>query len=432
MAAQGVRYFPVTATAQAMPIQVQRAPIGMPAIAQNVVSSSGANQVMMPLSQIDPRSKMQKETAFLEALASCRFADAKKILESPGVAIDPCCVRRGCPKKHCPVTESPSRYVHPALTVAMMAGMEDFAHYIRCDVEKINAWMAREGEVCDIVALLIEKGADVNATGEEVQDCESAGCPEVHGKTPLCAAVQRGSPALVRMLLDAKADPNHTMSYDAAAYGPDKNNPFGPGILKPESWLGEITNGSVGKKDAKDPRNAHAAEILKLLRDAEESKSPLNSDLPPTKPCATGIMPTSTSAQPDVQPQGSVQAKSPQIITGTVSAVPASQPISPKYAQPATIRAQPAQPAIRPLSTQSTSSLAVTHGFAQPQTYVQPQFAQQQVLARPGVHMQPQVYARPQMAIPQQTIPQGYAPAYALPQYGQAFSSAFAQHPRTM
>merc|ERR1719215_1973493 len=43
--------------------------------------------------QVDPRLKMEKETAFLEALASCRFADAKEMIEdASGVTIDPNCV----------------------------------------------------------------------------------------------------------------------------------------------------------------------------------------------------------------------------------------------------------------------------------------------------------------------------------------------------
>eukprot|EP00928_Gymnodinium_smaydae_P060869 TRINITY_DN4475_c0_g1_i1.p1 TRINITY_DN4475_c0_g1~~TRINITY_DN4475_c0_g1_i1.p1 ORF type:complete len:325 (+),score=27.96 TRINITY_DN4475_c0_g1_i1:66-977(+) len=221
--------------------------------------------------QVDPRFKMEKETAFLEALASCRFEEAKTILESSGVTIDPCCIRRGRPACNVAVSESPYRYAHPALTVAMMAGIEHAVQCLRCDPNKINAWMASEKEVCEVVALLIERGADVNAVGDEDQDCESAGIVTVHGKTPLCAAVQRGSPTLVRMLLEAKADPNHEMKYDQSAWGPDRNNPLGPGVLRPESWLGEISNGSVGTRNASDPRTKYADQISKLLRDAQKS-----------------------------------------------------------------------------------------------------------------------------------------------------------------
>eukprot|EP00929_Paragymnodinium_shiwhaense_P005152 TRINITY_DN10671_c0_g1_i2.p1 TRINITY_DN10671_c0_g1~~TRINITY_DN10671_c0_g1_i2.p1 ORF type:complete len:493 (+),score=84.84 TRINITY_DN10671_c0_g1_i2:69-1481(+) len=215
--------------------------------------------------QVDPRFKMEKETAFLQALVACRFLEAKDILESSGVTIDPNCVHRGNVSGRVAVTECPCSYRHPALTVAMQAGLEDAVTPIFCKPEKIQRYMAFESDVCQVVEKLIDMNADVNATGDEVQDCESAGAPEVHGKTPLCAAVQRGSRKLVRMLLDAKADPNAHMTYGSAAYGPDKGNPFGPGNLRPESWLGDITNGSVGRRDAKDPRTQFEKEILAML-----------------------------------------------------------------------------------------------------------------------------------------------------------------------
>jgi len=216
--------------------------------------------------QVDHRFKTEKETAFLDALAACRFRDAKEILESSGVTIDPNCVRKGGMEVNKPVSESPCGYRHPALIVAMMSGLEHAVdHFLSFKPEKVEAWMSREEEVYEIVKLLIEKQADVNATGDEDQDCESAGVVTVHGKTSLCAAVQRGSPALVRLLLDAKADPDHTMRYDQSAWGPDRNNPLGPGVLKPESWLQAICNGSVGSRSSEDPRLKHSDEILALL-----------------------------------------------------------------------------------------------------------------------------------------------------------------------
>lgn len=218
--------------------------------------------------QIDPRFKMEKETAFLEALAACRFGEATEILKSSGFSIDPNCVRKGSMEKNVAVSDSPCSYRLPALTVAMISGMEHAVESgIRISPDKIQAWMSREKEVCEIVKFLIQNRADVNAVGDEDQDCESAGGVTVHGKTPLCAAVQRGSPALVRMLLDARADPNHTMKYGQSAWGPDRSNPFGPGVLKPESFLGEVSNGSAnGKRDKRDPRNQFSEEIRNMLR----------------------------------------------------------------------------------------------------------------------------------------------------------------------
>jgi len=222
--------------------------------------------------RVDPRYKMEKETAFKEALLARRFEEAKDILSSSGITIDVNCIHTYKPPGgHKPVSESPSRCAHPALTAAIQAGLEDAAYTgynYKLDPERMRMFMSQEKEVGELIQLLIEKQADVNATGQEVQDCESAGAPEVHGKSPLAAAIQRGSPMLVKMLLDAKADPNHKMKYDSSAWGPDKKNPFGPGVLMPESWLDDISNGSVGPRTGADPRNEHKEEILALLRAA--------------------------------------------------------------------------------------------------------------------------------------------------------------------
>jgi len=218
--------------------------------------------------QIDPRFKMEKETALLEALVKRRFGEAKDILESSGASIDPNCVHRQRMLNRVAVTECPVQYSHPAMTVAIQAGLEDAVVFLRCNVEKMTAFMSQEAEVAEVVQLLMDMKADVNATGDETQDCESAGWPTIHSKTPLCAAIQRGSPALVKLLLDAKADPNHTHQYDRTAWGPDKKNPFGPGVLKPESWLTDICNGSVSARPDNDPRTKNSAQILELLQSA--------------------------------------------------------------------------------------------------------------------------------------------------------------------
>ncbi len=149
--------------------------------------------------------------------------------------------------------------------MAIQAGLEDAVESLKCDPAKIRTFMSQENEVGELIQLLIDKQADVNATGEENQDCESAGAPTVHGKSPLAAAVQRGSPTLVKMLLDARADPNHEMKYDSSAWGPDKGNPFGPGVLRPESFLDELCNGSVRLRKPLDPRYENKETILALL-----------------------------------------------------------------------------------------------------------------------------------------------------------------------
>eukprot|EP00928_Gymnodinium_smaydae_P017367 TRINITY_DN16635_c0_g2_i1.p1 TRINITY_DN16635_c0_g2~~TRINITY_DN16635_c0_g2_i1.p1 ORF type:complete len:367 (+),score=18.93 TRINITY_DN16635_c0_g2_i1:148-1101(+) len=301
--------------------------------------------------------------------------------------------------------------------------------------EKVESWMAHEDEVCDIVALLIQMGADVNATGDEDLDCESAGTMEIRGKTPLCAAVQRGSPKLVRMLLEAKADVNHTASGSSAAYGPDDRNPFGPGVLKAESFLGCIRNGSVGKREASDPRKQHDKRILHLLRNAEKSA-------PPTQPSATtGRTSTARKVQTFVkaspaQRQPHAHAKPftrprPQVLTQDFVQphiiIPANSPkiqhgaapvlTTPTAAKAATPHGQPAQPAIRPLTPQHVAAPAMMHGIAQPQPHVQ------QVLhPQPQVNSQRQVYTHAQTAMAQQINGhrQGYAPvsSYRQPQSG--------------
>lgn len=233
--------------------------------------------------QVDPRYKTEKETAFLEALAACHFAEAKEMLEeASGVAIDPNCILKrhitdGFTRSHADhssfatyaerrvcigVTECARSYRHPAITVAMIAGLEYAVKALRCNPDAIQEWMSHEEEVCEVVALLIDQGADVNATGEENLDAESAGCPSVDGKSPLCAAIQRGSPTLVRMLLEAKADPNHTVVLGGSAWGP------GPGAQKPVAFLNEICNGSMSRRSPQDPRNQYRTEILELLQAA--------------------------------------------------------------------------------------------------------------------------------------------------------------------
>mmetsp|Transcript_42935 Transcript_42935/g.110668 ORF Transcript_42935/g.110668 Transcript_42935/m.110668 type:complete len:347 (-) Transcript_42935:233-1273(-) len=247
-----------------------------------------ATQLMIER-RVDPRYKMEKETAFKEALVARRFAEAKDILASSGITIDVNCIHMYLPPGgNQSVTESPYKCAHPALTVAIQAGLEDAVRANRTDPVKIRIFMSQENEVGEVIQLLIEKQADVNATGEEVQDAGSAGAPDVHGKSPLAAAVQRGSPMLVKMLLDAKADPNHEMKYDILYQKED--GPFGRGVLRPESWLDKVCNGSVHPRDATDPRNENKEAILALLTAARtaspspvaERRVPVHVDWPKT------------------------------------------------------------------------------------------------------------------------------------------------------
>lgn len=232
--------------------------------------------------QVDPRHQMEKQTAFLEALVACRYSEAKQILKSSGVSIDPNCVHKNnnvgrFAAGRLRVTECPVQYRHPALTVAIQSGLET-AVAEGCNSQQTKDWISHDREVAEIAQMLIERSADVNATGDETQDCESAGWPEVCGKTPLCAAIQRGSPVLVKMLLDAKADPNHTHSYGSAAYGDDELNPFGPGVLKPESWFRSPNNGSVNRSPRSEGRWQHKDEILRMLNAAGRSEAPPNKE----------------------------------------------------------------------------------------------------------------------------------------------------------
>jgi len=195
----------------------------------------------------------------------------KDILCSSGITIDVDVVHR-YKIKNVPVSESPFSCSHPALTIAIQAGLEHVVPTVfRMHEEKISTWMAKEDEVMEVVQLLLDRNADVNKAGDESQDCESAGMVVVTGKPPLCAAIQRGPPKLVKMLLDAKADPNYEGHYSQSAWGPDRRNPFGPGVLRPESWLDEPCNGSVSGRSAKDPRVANKQEIMDLLTEARST-----------------------------------------------------------------------------------------------------------------------------------------------------------------
>ena len=53
--------------------------------------------------------------------------------------------------------------------------------------------------------MLIDKGANVNAVGNDEQDYESTGCPTVHNRTHLCAAIQCDSCNIFKLLLNVKA-----------------------------------------------------------------------------------------------------------------------------------------------------------------------------------------------------------------------------------
>ena len=188
---------------------------------------------------------------FLHALFQRRFADAKDCLGRKGV--DPNCVLEFW---HGTVlSECPSSYKHPALTVAIQAGLE-------IAKDDALAFMADEDDVCEVVRLLIDLGADVNAVGEEDSNCESMGMTLTCDKTALCAAIQRGSPKLVRLLLDAGADPNHTFSYGFGI------SPHRLKKWKLESWLCKISLGSVNDRAESDPRCQNNAEIQALLQAA--------------------------------------------------------------------------------------------------------------------------------------------------------------------
>lgn len=220
---------------------------------------------MLSLSrQVDPRYKMEKETAFLEALVACRFVEAKDILQSSGFSIDPNCVHKYRIASHGRFGSFGSmRYANPALTVAIQAGSETRLN-INVNIN-VNAGseMSNEKELSEVVELLIQKGADVNGTGEETEDCESGGAPTAYDKTPLCAAVQRGSPTLVKILLDARANPDHTHRYGGCCIGP------GQDVMKPENWLGSVSEGFVHplshQRFRGNPRRQYMDEILALL-----------------------------------------------------------------------------------------------------------------------------------------------------------------------
>lgn len=213
--------------------------------------------------RVDPRSKEAKESAFLQALVACRFNEAKEIIGAElkgGASINPDCIHSGRSEIWPRAVECPTSYRHPALIVAVMAGFEN-AFKTDNDVDGLHVFMSHEAEICELVELLIQRGANVNAMGNETlthqTPLKGSKSFVTRNKTPLCAAVQRGSPHLVRMLLDAKANPNHTAETDSTS-----------GLkwqLKPESFGQVISNGSLAPRDVEDPRNQYAEEILEML-----------------------------------------------------------------------------------------------------------------------------------------------------------------------
>merc|ERR1740139_1224230 len=100
-------------------------------------------------------------------------------------------------------------------------------------IDTVKTYMSQEAEVCEIVELLLQKRADVNAGGADCTEIDASECgwTRLLNKTPLCAAVQRGSPSLVRKLLEARADVNITVTQN----GMCKNS-----HAKPENFVDNI------------------------------------------------------------------------------------------------------------------------------------------------------------------------------------------------
>lgn len=154
---------------------------------------------------MDMRPQAEKNEAFLEALREGKLDEAMNLLDSSGAPVDPNCTgsfdHAGASflsggRKFADIRTART----PALCMAVMA---------RCTWDsqgRVIGQLADGASVVRVVERLLAMGASVDELRNEVLTCGSWP-DERTSKTALYLAAQTRSPALVRLLLDAGADP---------------------------------------------------------------------------------------------------------------------------------------------------------------------------------------------------------------------------------
>lgn len=163
------------------------------------------NMVVSLLRQ-DSRTSSEKNCALLDALVEHRMNDALELIKSFGFPIDPNCIYHfRCSKTSC-----------MTLGRECLDVRERTEQCLALAIRARKAWN-NAGETCGegvseelvmpVVQELLKLKADVNGVAEEIHSQGSWICSaDPDTKTPLFLACQTGSPDLVQVLLEARAD----------------------------------------------------------------------------------------------------------------------------------------------------------------------------------------------------------------------------------
>jgi len=166
------------------------------------------NMVITLLRQ-DSRTTSDKNCALLDALVEHRLDDALEVVNSFGFPVDPNCVYHWrCGKGSCMGLGRACLDVKERNEQCL--GLAIRARNVVWDGVGIGNQISREGAseelVIPVVQELLKLKADVNGVAEEVHSQGSWGGEGTDTKTPLFLACETGSPGLVQILLEARAD----------------------------------------------------------------------------------------------------------------------------------------------------------------------------------------------------------------------------------
>mmetsp|Transcript_140509 Transcript_140509/g.262041 ORF Transcript_140509/g.262041 Transcript_140509/m.262041 type:complete len:379 (-) Transcript_140509:27-1163(-) len=145
---------------------------------------------------------MEKSTAFLDAMRDRRMHDALTILNMGGAPVDPNCVYRHRLESHECCCPEPFETSQPALCLAVWA---------ICKWDVTNSQVVGRGcgedAAFEIVQILLDRGANVDGMTGDV-DSGGAYPDRLYRRSALWLALQTHSPRIVKVLLDAGANPD--------------------------------------------------------------------------------------------------------------------------------------------------------------------------------------------------------------------------------
>mmetsp|Transcript_24607 Transcript_24607/g.69159 ORF Transcript_24607/g.69159 Transcript_24607/m.69159 type:complete len:440 (+) Transcript_24607:79-1398(+) len=172
------------------------------------VPKLGSGASLMLLRRLDARPQAEKNAALVSALREGKLEEAMNVLDSNGAAVDPNCVGSFAHDGPGFLTGGPGARDYGDIRSARMPAlcMAVMARCTWCPAGEVTGELADDASVVRMVERLLAMGASVDELQDEVLTCGSWP-EEVASKTALYLAVQTRSVALVRLLLDAGADP---------------------------------------------------------------------------------------------------------------------------------------------------------------------------------------------------------------------------------